>query len=268
MYARTLPLAFIVFSLTACSLRPTLPESKSFTSTSVTAVSCAIPEPPATPKSADTGTDTPRSSDARTGKAETAYICANRERINDYRKLATGLDKKEWGSGEVELVGGTLGAAGVVASSIPIAAGGAVLFGGSEVLSNFYGIEKQSDAYVKAYHAASCLQTIAESLRPDLFKNIQVPPGWVSVELYALHHLNRASEKVDSRLFESLRKRAVSQPPDFAALRASLEAAMNSVPANPASESLLISGEEQAQVKAQMQAIGALESNIAICLAL
>ena len=202
MHARILPVILIVFSLAACSsLRPSLPNTVSFSSTSLRADTCP-------------------------SESATVYACANRAMIKSYRNSARGLEKKEWGSGEVELVGGALGAAGVVASSVPVAAGGAVLFGGSEVLSNFYGIEKQTDAYVKAYHAASCLQTIAESLRPDLFKHIQDPPGWGSVELYALHHLNIASEKVDNRLFESLRMRAVSQPPNFSALQASIEAAM------------------------------------------
>lgn len=230
MYAKILPLILIGLSLTACSFRPTLPKQKSFTSDLVK-----------------------------------SYVETNAQIIGVYQASAMTLEANEWGSGEVELVGGTLGAAGVVASSIPIAAGGAALFGSSELVSTFYGYEKQSDAYMRAYHAASCLQTIAYSLKPTLFEAVDVPPGWVSVEAYAVHHLNSASEKVHNRLFESLRKRAVSQPPDFNAFQASLQASMKSAPA-PAANGF--TGNLTAAHEAQLQALGRLETNIALCLAL
>ena len=236
MYTRTLPLVLIGLSLAACTFRPTIPSPRSFSHALLS-----------------------------------EYIEENTKTVAAYRQEAMKLESNEWSSGEVEVVGGTLGVGGAIASSIPIAAGGAVLYGGSELLSTFYGYEKQTDAYLKAYYSATCLQTTAKALKPDLFYAIAIPPGSASVEAYAVDQLNRASEKVHNRLFESLRMRAVSQAPNFGALQASIEAAMTAKPAAGATLSNELEGaveRSKEEIEAQKLAIGRLESNVELCLAL
>lgn len=190
------------------------------------------------------------------------FITAADGTAKNFKRRFAKQEEREWDTGAANLIGGTVGAIGAVAHSIPAAGIGAVTVGAAEMVANFYGVEKQNDAYTKAYAATKCISVLASNInKPASLGNFLSPDGEIPAETYALAELNKAMSSVEDKLVERLRKRAVSTSPDFSAFEVYLKARVDAGRA-PKSESFVAAAaDDQMQV-----AIGRLEADIGICL--
>jgi hypothetical protein len=142
------------------------------------------------------------------------------------------LDNKEWKFGEATLSGGTAGVLGAVAQSVPVASLGALTAGTSTLLSTYYGTEKQTDAYLKAFGAADCVRSLASGINHEAaLKQIKAPAGGGTANQYAGEKLNAALDKIHHILFGRLQKRAVSTAPNFEQFQTHLQNSLVSKPA-------------------------------------
>lgn len=190
------------------------------------------------------------------------FIQAANATAMNYRIRFSKQEEREWDTGAANLMGGTVGAIGAVAHSIPAAGLGALTVGTAEMVSNFYGVEKQNDAYTKAHGAAQCLSTLASNInKPMSLANFLSPDGEMPAESYAVARLNKALIRVEDRLIERLRKRAVSTSPDFTVFEQYLKARLDAgrVPKAQGFTASVADDEVQA-------AIARLEADIGICL--
>lgn len=180
-----------------------------------------------------------------------------------YRKRFLKQEDREWDTGEANLIGGTVGAIGAVAHSIPAAGVGAVTVGAAGMVSNFYGVEKQNDAFSKAFIATRCLSTVASNInKPSLLSNYLSPDAQMTAESYALQKLNAGMVRIEDKLVERLRKRAVSTAPDFSAFEQAIRARITAADL-PKSKPGFTADEAGKELEA---AVARLEADINICI--
>ncbi|WP_333983524.1 hypothetical protein [Ectopseudomonas khazarica] len=197
-----------------------------------------------------------------------AFIKATEVTAQRYRRRYAKQEDREWDTGAANLIGGTVGAIGAVAHSIPAAGFGALTVGTAGIVSNFYGVEKQNDAYTKAAAGTQCLGTLAENIyKPAALSKFLSPDASVAAEDFALARLNKAMQRIEDKLIERLRKRAVSTSPDFTAFETYLKARLDAgkAPKNAAA----VAGVTRAEKAAEEQiasAIARLDADIGVCL--
>ncbi len=215
------------------------------------------------------------------------YASNTQHNINYYREGVERLEKHEWRAGETNLAGGTVGAIGALAHSIPAAAGGAAIVGTSALVTRFYGTESQNDAYRKAYQNSKCLMLLANNLQPSgALTYVESPYGHLGTEQFVVDQLNQGSRRVFDTLFEELRKRAVSKEPDFDAFQTYMAGRLSSTPANLAKNVSFLEGQavvdlktdkdnkvsftstqySAAEIERLAAAVGTLKADIGLCL--
>lgn len=197
-----------------------------------------------------------------------AFIKATEVTAQRYRRRYAKQEDREWDTGAANLIGGTVGAIGAVAHSIPAAGIGAVTVGTAGLVSNFYGVEKQNDAYTKAAAGTQCLGTLAENIyKPAVLSKFLSPDGSGTAGAFALARLNRAMQRVEDKLIERLRKRAVSTSPDFSAFELYLKARLDAGKAPKDSSALTAANAAEAAAEEQIAAaLARLDADIGVCL--
>ncbi|MBK5374657.1 hypothetical protein JFT81_08420 [Pseudomonas sp. TH43] len=205
------------------------------------------------------------------------FAIASEKTILQYRAKIAKQEEREWDTGSANLIGGSIGAIGAVAQSIPVAGAGALTVGVSTLVSSFYGVEKQNDAYTSAYVSTKCLRELALNLDSPAMEFVIAPSGGGDATTYALKLLNAGMYRMEDKLFARLRKRAVSTAPDFVQFQSYLKMGLASAKAPMAgvdkSKSVAfifksdgtqttISKEELERVQI---AVGRLEADVGVC---
>ena len=206
------------------------------------------------------------------------FAIASDKTALQYRAKISKQEEREWDTGSANLIGGGIGAIGAVAQSIPVAGAGALTAGVSTLVSSFYGVEKQNDAYTSAYASTKCLRELALNLNSPAMSYVNAPAGGGDATTYALNLLNSGMYRMEDKLFARLRKRAVSTSPDFVQFQsylkmglASAKAPKTGVDENQRGNFVVESAGLQTKISTQelervQIAVGRLEADVGVCI--
>jgi hypothetical protein len=209
-----------------------------------------------------------------------AFVTVSENTAINYKRRIAELERREWDTGTGNFIGGSVGAIGVVAQSIPIAGAGALTAGVGSLISTFYGVEKQNDAYSRAYAAVRCLSVLAVNINTPALEFVNAPTGGGDATTYSLRVLNSGAISISDRLMNQLRKRSVSAPPDYQQFQTYLKASLasakapvrsgvktNTNPYGPVKFNNVVTFVSNNELDRVQSAVGRLDSDVGACLA-
>lgn len=175
----------------------------------------------------------------------TGSIALLKSRIASYRTKWQALDSRQWQSAEVVAEGGGVTALGMLGRSTPIAGLGALVSGTVLASDKFYGTDKQDEAWSHGYRALRCIlaNTLPFDHQTPALSLIQAPDNSARTsEQYLSSQINQGVDRIQEKLEDRLRFRAINTAPDWSAFESAVRSAVQRASAPTSKDAKLKKG--------------------------